>query len=118
MTDELSDDKAVALFRTLRRKHAMTVLRAAAEPVTIRQLTDEYGVPRTTCYKRLNELMEAGLLTAHGTRLSPTGNHKETYLRRVDHLEISFDESVTAEIATGESDRTEIVGSVQRSSSD
>lgn len=78
----------------LGRKYSSKILAAADEPVAAGELSDELSIPIATCYRRLDELAAAGLLTRHhgeGADSSPITRFQRT----TDAIDIRFDETVS-----------------------
>lgn len=62
------------------------------EALTAGELTERCDVPRSTTYRKLEQLTDAGLLE-EGVRLSTDGKHASEYRRAVDDITISLGES-------------------------
>ncbi len=62
------------------------------EALTASELTERCDVPRSTTYRKLEQLTEAGLLEER-VRLSTDGKHASEYRRAVDDVTISLGES-------------------------
>lgn len=62
------------------------------EPLTAGEIMDRCDVPRSTTYRKLEQLTEAGLLNER-IRLSPDGKHASEYRRTVDDVTISLEGS-------------------------
>jgi predicted transcriptional regulator len=80
------------LLDALGGRYSVQILQAADEPVSAQQLSDELDVPIATCYRRVEELVEAGLLRTEGRELSEQGRRSTVYRRTVDELTVDFDE--------------------------
>ncbi|MFQ3285142.1 MAG: DNA-binding transcriptional ArsR family regulator [Natronomonas sp.] len=63
----------------------------ADEALTAGELIERCGVPRSTTYRKLDRLTEAGLL-AESIRISPDGKHANEYRRTFDDVTISLDD--------------------------
>lgn len=61
----------------------------AEEALTARELIDRCDVPRSTTYRKLEQLTDAGLLEER-IRLSADGKHASEYLRTFDDVTISL----------------------------
>lgn len=68
------------------------ILSALHEPRTARELMTACDIPRSTTYRKLDELVDAGLVTRR-IRPSRSGNHASEYARTVDgvHVDLSTD---------------------------
>ncbi|WP_255479265.1 helix-turn-helix domain-containing protein [Natronomonas sp. LN261] len=64
----------------------------AEEALTAGELIERCDVPRSTTYRKLERLTEAGLLEER-IRLSPDGKHASEYRRTFDDVTISLCES-------------------------
>jgi len=95
MSEPVSDDETSTdpepLLDALGGRYSVDILEAADEPVSAQQLSDEMDVPIATCYRRIEELVEAGLLRLEGRELSEQGRRTNVYRRTVDELTVEFD---------------------------
>lgn len=64
----------------------------AAEPLTAAELIDRCEIPRSTTYRKIERLTEAGLLEER-IRLSADGKHASEYRRTFEDVTISISES-------------------------
>ena len=80
------------LLAVLGEKYSLDVLRAAAEPRSARELSDHLDVPIATCYRRIEALVEVGLLEEEGRELSDRGRRSSVYRRTVDEIAVTFDD--------------------------
>jgi DNA-binding Lrp family transcriptional regulator len=85
--DETSD---ADLVRTLGSKYSAEILGATAEPRSAQELSNRLGVPIATCYRRIEELTEAGLLELEDSVLSEDHRRVDVYRRGVDELTVVF----------------------------
>lgn len=82
------------VFTLLGDDYAQTILKAASvEPMSARELSEVCDSARSTVYRRVDDLVEAGMLVEH-TRIQPDGSHHHVYETRLDEL--------TLRIADGE----------------
>ena len=65
---------------------------AAAEPLTAGELTDRCEIPRSTTYRKLERLTEAGLLEER-VRISTDGKHASEYRLTFDDVTVSLSEA-------------------------
>lgn len=66
------------------------ILQAVEEnPRTVAELTEQCDLPRTTAYRKVDELVEASLLESR-TRIRTHGHHAEQYAPVVTGLSVSF----------------------------
>lgn len=64
---------------------------AAAEPRTVCELADRSGVPKSTVYRKVGDLVEAGLLD-EGVRLDGDGGNPSEYRLNPTTVRIDFTE--------------------------
>lgn len=64
----------------------------AEEPLTAGELTDRCGIPRSTTYRKVERLTEAGLLEER-VRLNADGKHASEYRRTFDDITVTLSES-------------------------
>ena len=101
--------EAVELLRVLGNKYNAEILRAANEPKSAQELSDELEIPIATSYRRIEELTEADLLELSGREFSDEGRRTKVYRRSVDALEVDFQDSA---IEVGVNDRPEVENSL------
>ncbi len=87
------------LLQTLGNKYSAAILEATNEPRSAQELSDELGIPIATCYRRIDELTEHGLLELHDNVLSDDRRRIKVYRRNVDAVRVEFDETLTVDIA-------------------
>ena len=83
----------------LGNKYTTDILSATTEPKSAQDLSDELDVPIATCYRRIDELTDADLLTLHDRPLSDEHRRIKVYRRNVDKVEVNFDGGVSVDIA-------------------
>ena len=79
-----------AVLGALGSKYSAEILCAAGTPKSAQALSDDIEIPIATCYRRIEELVEAGLLECEGRRLSDEGRRTNIYRRTIDEVEIDF----------------------------
>lgn len=82
------------LLEALGNKYSAEILCAAQSPASAQELSDEMGIPIATCYRRIEELEDAGLLECEGRQLSDEGRRTNVYRRTLDELAVDFSETV------------------------
>ena len=87
-TDQDPDSSTV--LAALGNKYSADILAAAGTPKSAQALSEEIEIPIATCYRRIEELVEAGLLECEGRQLSTEGRRTNIYRRTLDELEIDF----------------------------
>jgi DNA-binding transcriptional ArsR family regulator len=91
--DESSTPDGETVLAALEDPDCRALLEATTdEALTAGELIDRCGVPRSTTYRKLEQLTEAGLLEER-VRLSPDGKHASEYRRTFDDITISLGES-------------------------
>lgn len=88
-----SDIDCETVLVTLDDPACRTLLEAmATEALTASELIERCDVPRSTAYRKLGQLTEAGLVEEH-IRVDPNGKHASEYRRTFDNLTISVNDS-------------------------
>ena len=67
------------------------ILSAAAKPYSAQEFSQMLDIPIATCYRRIEELTGAGLLTLHDRVLSDEHRRTNVYRREVDEVTVTFD---------------------------
>jgi predicted ArsR family transcriptional regulator len=78
------------MLSPLKNKYSFEILCATRTPASAQQLSEEIGVPIATCYRRIEELVEAGLLKSEGRQLSEDGRRTNVYRRTVDEVTVDL----------------------------
>lgn len=84
----MGDDR---ILEALGNQYSPDILRAAAEPRSAQELSDELDVPIATCYRRLEELTEVGLLVLHDRVISEERRRTNVYRRGIEEIQITFE---------------------------
>lgn len=79
-----------AVLGALGSKYSAEILCAAGTPKSAQALSEDIEIPIATCYRRIEELVEAGLLECEGRQLSEEGRRTNIYRRTIDEVEIDF----------------------------
>jgi hypothetical protein len=76
------------------------ILRTAYKPHSAQEFSDLLDIPIATCYRRIEELSDAGLLTLHDRVLSDEHRRTNVYRREIDEINVQFsdDELVEADV--------------------
>ncbi|WP_435349045.1 helix-turn-helix domain-containing protein [Haloarchaeobius sp. HRN-SO-5] len=82
--------EASDLLATLGNKYSAEILCAAQTPASAQELSEEMGIPIATCYRRIEELVDVGLLKCEGRQLSGEGRRTNVYRRTLDELAVDF----------------------------
>lgn len=86
----------------LGEEYTTEILAATDDPKSARELSNQLGIPIATCYRRIESLVEAGLLNEVGRELSDRGRRTSVYRRTVDELSVSFE---NGEVTVASTDR-------------
>lgn len=81
---------SIDALSVLGQKYSIDILSAAESARSAQELSDAVGVPIATCYRRIEELVEVGLLKSEGRQLSQKGRRTTVYRRTIDELSIDF----------------------------
>ncbi|WP_254763777.1 winged helix-turn-helix domain-containing protein [Natrinema marinum] len=84
------DANSAAVLSALGSKYSAEILCAAGTPKSAQALSEAIEIPIATCYRRIEELVDAGLLTCEGRQLSEEGRRTNIYRRTLDEIEIDF----------------------------
>lgn len=87
---EQCDPESNALLSALGSKYSAEILCAAGTPKSAQALSEDIEIPIATCYRRIEELVDAGLLTCEGRQLSDEGRRTNIYRRTLDEIEVDF----------------------------
>ena len=79
------------LLNVLGNKYSAEILCATQTPSSAKMLSDELEIPIATCYRRIDELVEVGLLKQEGSEFSGEGRRTDLYRRTIDGLTIDLD---------------------------
>ncbi len=78
------------VLEALGNEYNPDILRAANEPQSAKEFSEYLDVPIATCYRRIEELTDVGLLEHHDRVLTDGQRRTSVYRRRVNSLEITF----------------------------
>ena len=92
------------LLQTLGNKYSAEILEATDEPRSAQELSDELDIPIATCYRRIDELTEHGLLELHDNILSDDRRRIKVYRRNVQEVRVDFDDALDVHVE----ERTEV----------
>jgi DNA-binding transcriptional ArsR family regulator len=92
-----------AVFTALDDPDCRAVLEATADQaLTASELTEQCDIPRSTTYRKLEQLTEAGLLEER-IRLSTDGKHAREYHRTFEDVTVSLCDSEGIHVGLSES---------------
>ncbi len=78
------------LLSALGSKYSAEILCAAGTPKSAQALSEDIEIPIATCYRRIEELVDAGLLECEGRTLSNEGRRTNIYRRTLDEIGVDF----------------------------
>ncbi|ELY37925.1 winged helix-turn-helix domain-containing protein [Natronorubrum tibetense] len=87
---ERPEADSTAVLSALGNKYSAEILCAAGTPKSAQALSNDIEIPIATCYRRIEELVDAGLLTCEGRQLSEEGRRTNIYRRTLDEIEVDF----------------------------
>jgi predicted ArsR family transcriptional regulator len=90
------------------------ILAATDDPKSAREISEQLGVPIATCYRRVEDLVEADLLTEVSRELSDHGRRTSVYRRTVDDVTVSFENGEVTVSATERPPLSELRQRVRR----
>ncbi|WP_336134444.1 helix-turn-helix domain-containing protein [Natronomonas amylolytica] len=85
--ESVTDEDVLALFQQLWR------------PKTVSKLVEECGIPKSTAYRKMDELESSGLIAPVG-ETGRAASPATKYRRTVDEIRIRIHDSVTVEYLT------------------
>lgn len=93
MVEQPPDDPGAieSLLAALGGKYAARILAATDRPKSAQTLSEELDVPIATCYRRIEELESADLLTCEGSETSDRGRRTKVYRRTIDRADLALD---------------------------
>ncbi|MFB6156218.1 MAG: winged helix-turn-helix domain-containing protein [Haloferacaceae archaeon] len=89
-TGEGADVDDAKLVRTLGSKYSVEILGATNEAQSAQELSEQLDIPIATCYRRIEELTDAGLLSLEDSVLSDERRRVDVYRRDVDEVNVAF----------------------------
>ncbi|MES3517035.1 MAG: helix-turn-helix domain-containing protein [Natronomonas sp.] len=107
--DPLDDDEVdpdlESVLGALYDEDCRTIIESLEEPMTARDLNERCDIPRSTLYRKLDQLSEATLLS-EGTEIREDGSHASRYERDFDAVLIAVEEEMNAGGESGESQQS------------
>jgi len=89
---------SVDVLRTLGNKYSAEILEATEEPRSAQELSDELDIPIATCYRRIDELTDHGLLELHDNVLSEDRRRIKVYRRNVEGVRVAFGDELAIDV--------------------
>lgn len=82
-----------AVLELLADEYAQQVIDCTDRPRTVGELAEHCGLPRSTAYRKISRLTEAGLLE-QSVRVTATGEHPAEYERTIAGISIALDDGI------------------------
>jgi len=101
-TDDDGDIDSRTVLDALGDEICRTLIAALAEPRTASELSERCDVPLSTTYRKLESLVDAGLLEER-TEVRSDGHHTTRYVRAFEGVAVSVDGSDTLSVAVSRS---------------
>ncbi|XGI83870.1 helix-turn-helix domain-containing protein [Halorutilales archaeon Cl-col2-1] len=96
------DSSESEVLETLGNKYNPEILDSARRPKSAQELSDELDIPIATCYRRIEELQDTGLLELEDKVLSDEGRRTKVYRTQVNEIRILFEGNGTPRIEMDE----------------
>lgn len=77
----------------LGNKYSTEILLATDEPLSAKEISEEFDIPIATAYRRIEELTDVGLLEQEGRVLTEDDQRSNIYRRNVTEVVLNFEES-------------------------
>lgn len=81
------------VVEVLGNKYSTEILLATGEPLSAREISEEFDIPIATAYRRIEELTEVGLLEQEGRVLTDEDQRSNIYRRNVSEVVLNFEDS-------------------------
>ncbi|WP_302083024.1 winged helix-turn-helix domain-containing protein [Salinibaculum rarum] len=99
--------KATEILESLGDKYSLQILEAADTPINAADIHEKYDIPIATCYRRIDDLVEQGLLEEYDSELNSNRRRATTYKRTIDEITVNFsDDNTTVELEEHTPDNT------------
>lgn len=109
---ELVNSKSFTIYRGELKQRILTaiadeysrkILQATIEsPMSASDLTKDYDIPVTTVYRRIEELIEAGLIIAIKSGRTKEGKWFDVYRSLIARIDLHFDGELKVELTVNE----------------
>lgn len=86
------------VLHALGKTYSAEILEATAAEMSAQELSDALDVPIATCYRRINELDDAGLISLSDRPLSNDGKRVGVYRRTIDEIRVDFERDLSVEL--------------------
>lgn len=89
LADGNSDPEPGAVFDALADEDCRAIIRALSGPMTAEEISETTDIPKSTTYRKLETLTEAGLL-AEGVEIRSDGQHASRYAVAFDEVTLGL----------------------------
>ena len=86
------------ILEALGDEYSADILGATEDALSAQELSETLDVPIATCYRRIEQLTESGLLEHHDRILSDDRRRVNVYRRGVSRVSVTFDNGVNVDI--------------------
>ena len=83
--------ESIDVINALGNEYNPDILRAAHQPRSAKEFSEDLDVPIATCYRRIEELTKTDLLSHHDRILTDGQRRTSVYRRNFDVIEIEFE---------------------------
>jgi IclR helix-turn-helix domain. len=87
--DEDPEPDPEAVFEALEDEDCRAIVRALSRPMTAEEISETTGIPKSTTYRKLETLTDAGLLT-EGVEIRSDGQHASRYGVAFDEVTVGL----------------------------
>jgi predicted ArsR family transcriptional regulator len=87
-------------IRVLGKKYSQSILKVAHDPLPAQSIGAQLDIPVATCYRRIDELVDVGLLEPHDKVSTEDGQKATRFRRTTDRVCVHFADT-TIEVTTG-----------------
>lgn len=99
-----ADDRGVcdprAVLHLIGDEYSQQILACGDMPLTASELAERCDLPLSTTYRKIDQLLDAGLLE-ESIRLSAQGKHSTEYRRAMDGVHVSFQGGLDVDCQVG-----------------
>jgi predicted transcriptional regulator len=92
------------VLEILGKRYVPAILQQLDEPRSVRELCEHIEVPVATCYRRMADLVDAGLVAHIERELADMQRRRSTYRRKLDAVSVDFTNEVPVVDITPRSD--------------
>lgn len=93
-----SDKERQSILNALADEHSRRILQATRyKAKSASDLMRDEGIPKTSLYRKLDELLQAGLILVDRIEVLPDGKKYELFISKYEEIKVHFGESVEIE---------------------